>query len=209
MIRPSPVLLLGLALSACAVEPTPAPAPRALKALHDVVDRPMTREGERELRPYYVDIVAPPSPCAVEGHTPRVIACRSLAVVGDEFGITWAAEPPHEPWTYPTPASAALLVGFSYVEPARIPNGAGCYLMVRPDLVMPAKDGTPFTMSNGHFILRLVLPPSVLGVKCWVQVVASDARSPRGVVTSDMAVFEVLPADTVSKRLVPLEGPSG
>ena len=208
MIRLSPVLL-GLALlSACGTPgPTPAPVPRALKALHAEDDRPMTREGEEELRPYFVKIVAPPSPCNVEGHTPRVVTCRSLAVVGDEFGITWTAEPPHAPWVYPTPPSSALLIGFSPVEPAQLPRGSGCYLMVRPDLVLPARDGTPFTMRNGHFRLQLVLPPAVLGLKCWVQVVASDSRTQLGVVTSDMVSFEVLPADTVSKRLVPIGSP--
>jgi hypothetical protein len=134
-----------------------------------------------------VALLTPPSPCAVAGGTPTVVAYMSEATVEHEWNATWTTRPPGPPWSYPDVPSL-VVVGLQPVTPAQLPNGGGCWLMVNPDTWVIPRPSSPLTQQAGMVQARLRLPRELAGVTIYLQLLSADARTLIGVVTSPMLV---------------------
>lgn len=189
-------LLPLLALLGCQAEPETAP--RALIAKASDQDNPFAVSPvERVLGAVldgpepevfaHVTVRHPKTACKVMGGG-SIVQFSGRPLVGRPWKATWSTRPTTPP-DQPDYTLVALLVSNHRVEGAPIPNGGGCWLLVRPDHVIAP--GPILRERGGTYTLSMTWPRELLGTQWFMQLLLDDARVGSHVTTSPMLELTV------------------
>ena len=204
------VIAAAAALSGCSSVPQPLDEARA-RALQPADLTPALAVRAQAEAAYTheqrasVHVRPMPSLPDVVGGLPVVVPPDRLPVAGRRWSVGWVTRPVADKKGRRPDRAAALLVTLRPPGPPQlVPGGRGVMLQVPPDYVLtptrvdelsdPSDPSVPFAFEqdgDGRVRLALWLPPQLVGLSAWMQLLVADERVAAGCVSTPVVELHV------------------